>query len=100
MRFAIAGLFVAFLTVIGAAQAPQAPAAQVPAPSAPPGAPVAGEGVFNRSCVTCHAANNTIKAPTPDVLRQLAPEAIVNALVNGKMAPQGSSLTDAERRAV
>ena len=34
------------------------------------------------------------------MLRAMSPEAILNALTNGKMQVQGSSLTDAERRAV
>ena len=97
MRFGtgIAALFIALGTVAGSAQAPP------PRPAAPAAAPAAGSGqaVFTRSCATCHAADNTIKAPTPDQLRQLSPEAIVNALVNGKMTVQGSSLSDGEKAA-
>ena len=101
MRFATvsAALLVMAGTLVGSAQAP--PPARGAAPAAPGQAQGSrGEAVFNGSCATCHAPGNTVKAPTPDVLRQLSPEAIVNALVNGKMATQGSSLSDADRRAV
>jgi polyvinyl alcohol dehydrogenase (cytochrome) len=100
MRFintAFAGVLIALGTIAGSAQAPQAPA---PPPAAVQAQPAAanGQAVFDRSCATCHVENST--APAPSVLRQLSPEAIVNALVNGKMAAQGSSLTAAERAAV
>ena len=39
-------------------------------------------------------------APPPDALRAITPEAIVNALTNGKMAVQGATLSPAEHRAV
>src|SRR4051794_18721139 len=96
MRFAtgIAAALIAFGTVAGSAQAPQ-----TPGPAASP-QPAAGQAVFNRSCATCHAPGNTVKAPEPDALRQLSPEAIVNALVNGKMTTQGAGLTDSEKVAV
>src|SRR6187200_581477 len=91
----IAALFIALGTLAGSAQAPQGPA-----PAAGPQAAAAGQAVFNRSCATCHAPDNTIKAPTLDQFRQMSPEAIVNALINGKMTVQGSSLSDAEKAAV
>ena len=96
MRFAtgIAAALIAFGTVAGSAQAPQGPA------QAPPPQAAAGQAVFNRSCATCHAPGNTVKAPTPDVLRQLSPEAIVNALINGKMTAQAAGLTDVEKASV
>jgi polyvinyl alcohol dehydrogenase (cytochrome) len=58
-----------------------------------------GSAVFERACATCHQAGQTA-VPPPDVLRALAPEAIVNSLTNGKMAVQGAALTAAERSAV
>ena len=67
-------------------------------PPAGPAAPADGQAVYDRACAACHAGGSG--APTRDVLRQLTPEAIHNALVNGKMAVQGSTLTEAERRAV
>jgi polyvinyl alcohol dehydrogenase (cytochrome) len=74
-------------------------AAQPPAP--PPQQPqaAAGAAVYERACAGCHATSGS-GAPTRDILRTMSPEAIHNALVNGKMQVQGSTLTDAERRAV
>ena len=96
MRFGtgFAALLIALGTVAGSAQAPQAP------PPAGGQAAATGQAVFNRSCATCHTLDNALKAPTPDQFRQMSPEAVVNALVNGKMTVQGSSLSDAEKVAV
>jgi polyvinyl alcohol dehydrogenase (cytochrome) len=96
MRFGtgFAALLIALGTVAGSAQAPQAP------PPAGAQAAATGQAVFTRSCATCHSPDNTVKAPTPDQFRQMSPEAVVNALVNGKMTVQGSSLSDAEKVAV
>jgi polyvinyl alcohol dehydrogenase (cytochrome) len=75
----------------GAPPAPAAPAAQA--------ATANGAAVYDRACAGCHATTGS-GAPARDVLRTLTPEAIHNALVNGKMQLQGSSLTEPERRAV
>ncbi len=69
----------------------QQPPAQATAP--------AGGAVFERSCAMCHQAGQTATL-TPEALRAFTPEAILNALTNGKMAVQGAALSDAERRAV
>src|SRR6185503_1300723 len=58
-----------------------------------------GSAIFTKACAGCHKPGQA-DVPTPEVLRALTPEAIVNALTNGKMAIPGSSLTVAERRAV
>jgi polyvinyl alcohol dehydrogenase (cytochrome) len=90
------------LTVLGfIAAALAGPAAGDQAPSPPAGGRQNSEGaaVYERACAGCHATAGS-GAPTRDVLRTLTPEAIHNALVNGKMQAQGSSLTEAERRAV
>ena len=61
----------------------------------------AGAAVYQRACATCHtnpAADS--RAPGRELLGQLAPEAILTTLTNGKMFRQGSELTEAERRAV
>ncbi len=61
----------------------------------------AGSAIFERECVACHTRTAAPSAvPSPDVLRQLAPEAIVTALTSGRMRIQGEGLSDAERRAV
>ncbi len=75
-----------------------APAAAQQPPAVPAAQPD-GAGVFKTACATCHVAGGTA-APTPEALRAFTPEAIVNALVNGKMAVQGATLSAAEHRAV
>lgn len=91
MRFTV---FPAFLLLALAAPA----VAQAPTPPAQTPA-AGGAAVYERACASCHAASGS-GAPARDVLRAMSPEAIHNALVNGKMQLQGSSLTEAERRAV
>jgi polyvinyl alcohol dehydrogenase (cytochrome) len=62
-----------------------------------------GAAVFRENCAACHGAAGAAQpanAPATDALRQFTPEAILNALVNGKMRIQGTPLMDAERRAV
>jgi polyvinyl alcohol dehydrogenase (cytochrome) len=86
LRFTISALFLLALVSPTAAQTP-------PASSGP------GQAVFDRQCAACHAVANA-SAPTREALRALTPEAIVNALTNGKMAVQGSALSEADRRAV
>lgn len=85
----------------------------------PAAAPAAAEAAYNRACAACHVPAPPLtmpgaapapaappppsadaKAPTRDVLRQFTPEAILNALTNGKMQLQGAALSAAERRAV
>ena len=62
---------------------------------------VDGEAVFNKACASCHAKPAAdSRAVSIEVLRTIAPEAILNALTTGNMFRQGAELTDAERRAV
>ena len=61
--------------------------------------PLAGDAVFARACASCHQPGQTA-VPPPDALRAYTPNAILNALTNGKMAAQGATLTTAERVAV
>lgn len=70
--------------------------------AAPAGAQTAaGAAVFQRECATCHVNPPAdSRAPTQAALRQIAPEAIVNALTTGTMRVQGERLTADERRAV
>ncbi|MBS1819118.1 MAG: PQQ-binding-like beta-propeller repeat protein [Acidobacteria bacterium] len=56
--------------------------------------------MFQRECVTCHTGAPDTRAPSPEVLKRRAPEAILSALTAGGMRPQGGRLTGAERRAV
>ena len=63
--------------------------------------PPDGAAVFDKACASCHAKPGPdSRAPTREVLRTVAPEAILTALTVGNMFRQGSELTDAERRAV
>lgn len=62
-----------------------------------------GAAVFQANCATCHAGGDVAqpsRSPNIDTLRRLTPEAILNALLNGKMRIQAVALTDGERRAV
>jgi len=61
----------------------------------------AGSAVFERECASCHRQTSaTSEAPSAEVLRQLAPDAIVTALTSGRMRVQGERLSENERRAV
>ena len=61
----------------------------------------AGATVFARECASCHVRTATPSSvPSPDVLRQLAPEAIVTSLTSGRMRVQGERLSESDRRAV
>jgi len=75
-----------------------------------------GEAVFRRVCAVCHlglaqmgpaagvnpfgGAGLGAHAVPREMLHTYPPEAILNALTNGKMQAQGALLSDAERRAV
>ena len=87
-------LVAAILLVAVPAQAQSAPApSRVEGPD--------GAAVFQKACASCHAnPAPDSRAPTREVLRTVAPEAILTALTVGNMFRQGSELTDAERRAV
>src|SRR5687768_892707 len=58
-----------------------------------------GAAVFKRACANCHTDNQTT-APTPQILRQMTPEGILNSLTLGRMQIQAISLSEAEQRAV
>jgi polyvinyl alcohol dehydrogenase (cytochrome) len=75
-------------SVQAAAQQPQAAASKAD-----------GAAIFNRECAACHQPNQDA-VPTPDAMRALTPEGVVNSLVNGKMADVGKGLSPAERTAV
>jgi polyvinyl alcohol dehydrogenase (cytochrome) len=69
----------------------------------PGGAQTAPDGaaVFQKACASCHGQPGPdSRAPTREVLRSVAPEAILTALTVGNMFRQGAEITDAERRAV
>jgi polyvinyl alcohol dehydrogenase (cytochrome) len=59
-----------------------------------------GARVFQASCASCHTGATDSRAPGLDSLRARTPQAIIDALLNGAMRPQGSRLSGGERRAV
>ena len=78
-------------------------AAQSAVQSAASNAAQDGAEAFRVNCSSCHGTadgSQPVNAPSVASLRQLSPEAILNALLNGKMRIQGTPLSDAERRAV
>lgn len=64
------------------------------------------EALFTQFCAACHTAqpgapgSANERAPTVAVLKTFTPESVLNALTNGKMQPQGSVLSEAQRRVV
>ena len=64
------------------------------------------EALFTQFCAACHTAQPAAvgspneRAPTQMVLKTFTPEAVLNALTNGKMQPQGLALSEAQRRVV
>jgi len=58
--------------------------------------------LYQRHCATCHEASAQTRAPSRDVLRQLTPERILDALeaITGVMSAQGLARTPSERRAL
>jgi polyvinyl alcohol dehydrogenase (cytochrome) len=89
LRFLARGLLI---LIVATALGPTSALAQAPAAAL-------GTATYDRACAGCHATAGS-GAPTREALRAMSPEAILNALTNGKMQVQGSTLTDAERRAV
>ena len=101
----VAPTFLVFFAATAAATAP----VQEAAPQAG-----LGEATFQRICAACHTSIVSRASPTSDhapdpmiaralpreMLRQLSAETVLTALTSGKMKAQGSTLTDAERRAV
>lgn len=64
------------------------------------------EALFRQFCAACHTENPAPagspneRAPTVAVLKTFSAEAVLNALTNGKMQPQGAALSEAQRRQV
>ena len=57
-----------------------------------------GIGVFQQHCVSCHGNQKIPQAPLPSAIREMPPEKIYEALANGVMKTQGSSLTEDQKR--
>ncbi|HLJ46095.1 MAG TPA: PQQ-binding-like beta-propeller repeat protein [Bryobacteraceae bacterium] len=59
-----------------------------------------GQALFQKNCAMCHKPGGENRTPTPDVLAQLPPQAIVAALETGSMKAQGAALSAPERLAI
>jgi polyvinyl alcohol dehydrogenase (cytochrome) len=57
--------------------------------------------LFEQRCAACHGgsqAATATRAPSRDALAQLTPEAILDAITTGPMAPNAEGLNDAQKR--
>jgi len=59
-----------------------------------------GAVLFKTYCATCHEVAANPSAPSPDVLRQMRPEQILEALEKGAMKAQAAERSRAQRRAL
>ena len=59
-----------------------------------------GAVLFKTYCATCHEVAANSPAPSPDVLRQMRPEQILEALEKGAMKAQAAERSRAQRRAL
>jgi polyvinyl alcohol dehydrogenase (cytochrome) len=68
------------------------------------GAPAAfselGFGLFQQHCIVCHGSPEATHAPPVQILREMSPERIHEALTTGPMKPVGDTLTATQRRLV
>lgn len=58
-----------------------------------------GEALFKQLCSTCHEGANE-RAPRVEVLQQLAPEQVLNALQNGTMITMAAHRSASDHRAI
>jgi polyvinyl alcohol dehydrogenase (cytochrome) len=58
-----------------------------------------GAHIYRQTCAMCHETG-VARAPANFILRNMPPAAIYRALTTGIMAPQGSQLSDDDKRAV
>ena len=63
-------------------------------------ADTAPAALYKQHCGMCHDNPGETRAPAAAVMRQMSPEATVNALENGLMKEQGKPLAAAERRSL
>src|SRR5436305_9382558 len=59
-----------------------------------------GAALFKKHCAVCHFKGNTTRAPLPEALAMLRPEAIADSLERGSMKVQAAVLSAAERNAI
>lgn len=56
--------------------------------------------LYKTFCATCHESGGESRAPSREVLKQMAPEQILSALERGSMVTVGAERSRAERRAL
>jgi polyvinyl alcohol dehydrogenase (cytochrome) len=86
---------VAAAALIASFGLPSAVRAQLPPATA---GTESGIAVFEQHCMMCHGNPKVPRAPQPSVIRQMSPERIYEALTTGVMKPQGSLLTEDQRK--
>jgi polyvinyl alcohol dehydrogenase (cytochrome) len=59
-----------------------------------------GAALFNKKCAGCHQANNDMRAPEPESLRQMTKASIRTALDSGRMKWEGKFLSKSEKAAI
>lgn len=87
---------VAAIALLAAAPAPALEPHEVGGVNAADGI---GKQMFADACASCHDAGLD-RAPHSNILREMAPEAILRALTDGAMREQGSAFSPAERTAI
>jgi polyvinyl alcohol dehydrogenase (cytochrome) len=58
------------------------------------------DGLFDKSCASCHDHPDKTRAPDRGALRRISPEGIYKALSTGAMAPMSKDVPDAQKRAL
>src|SRR5512140_996777 len=59
-----------------------------------------GAALFQKHCAMCHQTGSATRAPLPDAMRSMTPEAVLAALESGSMKPQAAGLSAADRQAL
>jgi polyvinyl alcohol dehydrogenase (cytochrome) len=59
-----------------------------------------GSGLFGDYCAVCHGNPAEPRAPSPDIIRQMSPETIYEALTTGAMKEMAKDLGDDDRRGI
>ena len=57
-----------------------------------------GAGLFQKHCAACHQSGSATRAPLPDVMKSMTPEAVLAALESGSMKAQAAGLSAVERQ--
>ncbi len=58
-----------------------------------------GENLFNKNCIDCHL-NPELKAPSPDSLRMMSKQSIIQSMESGIMKMQSAGLSQSEISAI